>query len=164
MATWYSSGWNVLYRWASTRVTRRPARVSREMADSPAKPAPQMTTWGAFGSARCLLAIVLTSDAARPPPPPERYSAAPDAHRFRATSSGRRHPWTGAGEGDGLGVLPAEVDWPGDGEAVGVAVAVGGGDVLAGTGELGASCVHAAMTTRSLAGSALPPTPLRSTK
>jgi hypothetical protein len=73
-------------------------------------------------------------------------------------------------------VLPAEVDWPGDGEAVGVAVAVavgggvetggplGVGDVLAGTGELGASCVHAAMTTRSLAGSALPPTPLRSTK
>jgi hypothetical protein len=35
---------------------------------------------------------------------------------------------------------------------------------LAGAGELGASCAHAAMTTRSLAGSALPPMPLRSTK
>src|SRR5260370_42595223 len=28
------------------------------MGDSPARPAPQMTTWGASGSARCLLAIV----------------------------------------------------------------------------------------------------------
>jgi hypothetical protein len=58
----------VLYRCPSTSVTRMPARVSREMADSPAKPAPQMTTWGAFGSGWCLLAIVLTSgpDVPRP--------------------------------------------------------------------------------------------------
>ncbi len=37
-------------------------------------------------------------------------------------------------------------------------------DVLGWVGGLGVSCVQAAMTTRSLAGSALPPTPLRSTK
>jgi hypothetical protein len=41
---------------------------------------------------------------------------------------------------------------------------LGVADGLAETGVLGASCVQAAMTTRSLAGSALPPTPLRSTK
>jgi hypothetical protein len=40
---------------------------------------------------------------------------------------------------------------------------LGVADGLAETG-LGASRVQAAMTTRSLAGSALPPTPLRSTK
>jgi hypothetical protein len=45
-----------------------------------------------------------------------------------------------------------------------VEVAVAVADGLAGAGELGASWVQAAMTTRSLAGSALPPTPLRSTK
>jgi len=70
----------------------------------------------------------------------------------------------------GLGVLLAGVVRPGDaGE-----LAVGGGfeagvplgvvDGVGETGELGASRVHAAMTTRSLAGSALPPSPLRSTK
>jgi hypothetical protein len=120
-----------------------------------------------------------------------------DAHRFSATSSGRRHPCPGAVEDEGLGVPPAGVDWPGDAEAVagsvlagdpvddpvddvvegvvdgplkpGVPVGVGDevagvGEEVAGVGELGASCVHAAMTTRSLAGSALPPRPLRSTK
>jgi len=40
----------------------------------------------------------------------------------------------------------------------------GGAEVPGGTGELGASCEQAAMTTRLPAGSALPPTPLRSTK
>jgi len=39
-----------------------------------------------------------------------------------------------------------------------------GADVLGWVGGLGASCLQAAMITRSLAGSALPPTPLRSTK
>ena len=62
-----------------------------------------------------------------------------------------------AGEGvvEGVveGVRPVEV-------AVAVAVPAGVGWV----GELGASCVQAAITTRLLAGSALPPTPLRSTK
>jgi hypothetical protein len=48
------------------------------------------------------------------------------------------------------------------GVAPGLPLGVAGG--LAETGVLGASCVQAAMTTRSLAGSALPPTPLRSTK
>ena len=41
---------------------------------------------------------------------------------------------------------------------------LGVADGLAEAGELGANCPHAAMTTRSPAGSALPPTPLRSTK
>jgi hypothetical protein len=40
----------------------------------------------------------------------------------------------------------------------------GGAEVAGGAGELGASCGQAAMTTRLPAGSALPPTPLRSTK
>ena len=40
----------------------------------------------------------------------------------------------------------------------------GGADVLGWAGGLGASCRQAAMTTRLPAGSALPPTPLRSTK
>jgi len=40
----------------------------------------------------------------------------------------------------------------------------GGADVLGWAGEAGASCGQAAMTTRLPAGSALPPTPLRSTK
>ena len=63
----------------------------------------------------------------------------------------------GDGDGDGAGALEpdeaepdeAEPDVPGEeGEL----------------GELGFSWVQAAMTTRSLTGSALPPTPLRSTK
>jgi len=52
-----------------------------------------------------------------------------------------------------VGVRPVEV-------AGGVAVPAGVGWV----GELGASRVQTAITTRLLAGSALPPTPLRSTK
>ena len=40
----------------------------------------------------------------------------------------------------------------------------GGADVLGWAGKRGASCRQAAMTTRLPAGSALPPTPLRSTK
>jgi hypothetical protein len=39
-----------------------------------------------------------------------------------------------------------------------------GAEVPGGAGELGASCEQAAMITRLPAGSALPPTPLRSTK
>ena len=58
----------------------------------------------------------------------------------------------------GAGVEPGLPLGVADGLALGVA------DGLAETGVLGASCVQAAMTTRSLAGSALPPTPLRSTK
>jgi hypothetical protein len=49
-----------------------------------------------------------------------------------------------------------------DGDETGVPLGVVDG--LAETGRFGASCVQAAMTTRSLAGSALPPTPLGSTK
>jgi hypothetical protein len=48
------------------------------------------------------------------------------------------------------------------GGRIATGVSLGVGDVVA--GEFGASCVQAAMTTRSLAGSALPPTPLTSTK
>ena len=68
------------------------------------------------------------------------------------------------------GVLLADPDTAGGTGAVavcagaGTGVPLGDADGLAETGELGASCAHAAMTTRSLAGSALPPTPLRSTK
>jgi hypothetical protein len=40
----------------------------------------------------------------------------------------------------------------------------GGAEVPGGAGELGASCEQAAMITMLTAGSALPPTPLRSTK
>src|SRR5580693_953916 len=214
------------------------------MADSPAKPAPQMTTWGASGSARCLLAIVVTfrvrvlvphrdvlvlpalfqlcvqleglavllgvrrwREAARPQPECDyhvnlhrvqgqlRLQVQPGeqadhhregavdrrgvghlvrAYRFRATSSGRRQPWTGAVGGDGLTPEPAVplADVGGSPEADGLAVAEGSAvaagldvaDGLAEAGELGASFVQAAMTTRSLAGSALPPSPLRSTK
>ena len=70
----------------------------------------------------------------------------------------------------GLGVLLADVVCPGDAGELAVCAGVEAGvplgevDGLAATGEPGASCAHAAMTTRSLAGSALPPTPLRSTK
>jgi hypothetical protein len=91
----------------------------------------------------------------------------------------------------GLGVPLADVVWAGDGgelavcdelavcagleagvpldvvdgvgEAGGVSEADGVGEA-GGLGGFGASCVHAAMTTRSLAGSALPPMSLRSTK
>jgi hypothetical protein len=59
----------------------------------------------------------------------------------------------GVVEGVVEGVRPVEV-------AGGVAVPAGVGWV----GELGASRAQAAITTRLLAGSALPPTPLRSTK
>jgi hypothetical protein len=67
-------------------------------------------------------------------------------------------------------VLLGEVDGLDDADAVAVGdgveagVPLGVADGLAEAGALGASCVHAAMTTRLLAGSALPPTPLRSTK
>jgi len=51
-----------------------------------------------------------------------------------------------------------------DGAAVDAGADPDGADVLGWVGGPGASCVQAAMITRSLAGSALPPTPLRSTK
>ena len=60
--------------------------------------------------------------------------------------------------------------WPGDAGDVAAcagaetALLLGVADGLAEAGERGANWAHAAMTTRSLAGSALPPTPLRSTK
>ena len=68
--------------------------------------------------------------------------------------------------------MPGDSDRPDDGERTGLA----GGDTdgpgadpdaadeFGWVGELVASWVQAAMITRSLAGSALPPTPLRSTK
>jgi hypothetical protein len=68
--------------------------------------------------------------------------------------------------------VPGDSDRPDDGERTGLA----GGDTdgpgadpdaadeLGWVGEVVASWVQAAMITRSLAGSALPPTPLRSTK
>jgi hypothetical protein len=65
----------------------------------------------------------------------------------------------------GLGVEPADAEVPG--EAIRPVEVAGGVAVPAGVGwigELGASCAQAAITTRLLAGSALPPTPLRSTK
>jgi hypothetical protein len=64
----------------------------------------------------------------------------------------------------GAVVVGAVVVGGGDEAGVPLGVADGLADGLAETGELGASCVQAAMTTRSLAGSALPPRPLRSTK
>ena len=70
----------------------------------------------------------------------------------------------------GLGVLLSWAACPGDAGDVAAcagaetALPLGVADGLAETAELGASCAHAAMTTRSLAGSALPPTPLGSTK
>jgi hypothetical protein len=89
------------------------------------------------------------------------------AYRFRATSSGRRQPWLVCpGVEPGLPLVDANGLAVPEGlavvEALGVGLAVADG--LAEAGELGASFVQAAMTTRSLAGSALPPTPLRSTK
>ena len=62
------------------------------------------------------------------------------------------------GDADGPGAAPDGADADVDGTDP------DGGDVLGWVSELGASCVQAAMITRSLAGSALPPTPLRSTK
>ena len=85
----------------------------------------------------------------------------------------------------GLGVESAEAEVPGDTEVPGeaevsgeavrpvedadgvgltVRVRAGVADGVGWVGELGASCAQAAITTRLLAGSALPPTPLRSTK
>ena len=74
----------------------------------------------------------------------------------------------------GLGVEEADAEVPGEAVvavrpvevAGGVAVPAGVAGVgwAGGAGALGASCVQAAITTRLLAGSALPPTPLRSTK
>jgi len=109
-----------------------------------------------------------------------------------ATSSGCRQPWATPAEAEGLapglGVELADPhvpDTPGDpdtlgdpdvagddeagpvgvdGEAVGAGTDPDGADALGWVGELGTSCVQAAMITRPLAGSALPPTPLRSTK
>jgi hypothetical protein len=84
-----------------------------------------------------------------------------------ATSSGCRHPWLALADAEGLipglGVEAADPGVAGEagvaeGDEVGVAEEVGW------VRELGASSVHAEITTRSLAGSALPPTPLRSTK
>jgi hypothetical protein len=100
-------------------------------------------------------------------------------------SSGRMQPWAGSlvpggtgGTGGlvaGFGVAVAEEAGgvSGGDEEVGL-VAVpedgadggpdAGADVLGWAGERGASCRQAAMTTRLPAWSALPPTPLRSTK
>jgi hypothetical protein len=103
-------------------------------------------------------------------------------------SSGRMHPWAGSrvpagadGLASGFGVTVVEEVggmevFEGDEEVAPVAVPEGGADggpdagpdagadVLGWAGGLGASCWQAAMTTRLPAGSALPPTPLRSTK
>ena len=62
------------------------------------------------------------------------------------------------GDAVGRGVDPGGADPDADG------VDPVGADVLGWVGELGANCVQAAMITRPLAGSALPPTSLRSTK
>ena len=73
--------------------------------------------------------------------------------------------------------MPGDSDGPDDGERTGLAGGDADGpgvdpdaadpdaaDEFGWVGELVASWVQAAMITRSLAGSALPPTPLRSTK
>ena len=73
--------------------------------------------------------------------------------------------------------VPGDSDRPDDGERTGLAGGDTDGpgadpdaadpdaaDALGWVGEVVASWVQAAMITRSLAGSALPPTPLRSTK
>ena len=104
-------------------------------------------------------------------------------------SSGRVHPWAGSlvpavadGLASGFGVAVVEeaggVEVPGGDEEAGL-VAVpeddgpdagaddgpdAGAGVLGWAGKRGASCRQAAMTTRLPAWSALPPTPLRSTK
>ena len=91
------------------------------------------------------------------------------------------HPWAGSlvpaaadGLASGFGVAVVEeaggvVVLGGDEEAGLVAVPEddgpdAGADVLGWAGKRGASCLQAAMTTRLPAWSALPPTPLRSTK
>ena len=99
------------------------------------------------------------------------------------------HPWAGSlvpavadGLASGFGVAVVEEEaggvkvFGGDEEVGLVAVPEGGADtgpdgcpdagadVLGWAGKLGASCRHAAMTTRLPAWSALPPRPLRSTK
>jgi hypothetical protein len=67
----------------------------------------------------------------------------------------------GGGDTDGSGADPDAAD-PGATDPG--ATDPGAADELGWVGELAASWVQAAMITRSLAGSALPPTPLRSTK
>ena len=57
-----------------------------------------------------------------------------------------------------------EPDGPADGDAAGPGADPAEADALGWVSEPGASWVQAAMITRPLAGSALPPTPLRSTK
>src|SRR5487761_916867 len=52
VATWYSSGWNVLYRFRSISVTRYPALVRPFTVDRPAKPAPTTTTCRASAAGR----------------------------------------------------------------------------------------------------------------
>src|SRR5699024_2465775 len=46
VATWYSSGWKVLYTLRSMRVTRTRTSRSASTACAPAKPPPRITTWG----------------------------------------------------------------------------------------------------------------------
>lgn len=67
----------------------------------------------------------------------------------------------GGGDTDGPGAAPDAAD---PGAADPGAADSDAADELGWVGELVASWVQAAMITRSLAGSALPPTPLRSTK
>src|ERR1700749_2269823 len=112
--------------------------------------------------------------------PPWHYGAcATDrCYKLSATSSGRRQPcpvpW-GPWVRPGADALPPEpgaedagaVEGAGGGEDGAPAAPDGGADAVAGAGELagtGASCRQAAMITRLPAGSALPPTPLTSTK
>jgi hypothetical protein len=75
---------------------------------------------------------------------------------------------TGLAGGDAdcpaLDLDEADPDKAGPGEADPGEADPGEADVLGWADGLGVNCVQAAMTTRSLAGSALPPTPLRSTK
>src|SRR6185437_6652280 len=70
VATWYSSGWNVLYRFLSMIVTSAPALLRPLTADRPANPAPTITTCVMlpFLSA-CRLARVLALAPAFPAPP-----------------------------------------------------------------------------------------------
>jgi hypothetical protein len=65
------------------------------------------------------------------------------------------------GVDEGFGLVTVLVAEPEDEVAGGPD---GGAEVAGGAGERGASCEQAAMTTRLPAASALPPTPLRSTK
>jgi len=85
-----------------------------------------------------------------------------------ATSSGCRHPWLALADAEGLipglGVEAADPGVAGEAGVLGVGDEVGAAEDVGWVRELGVSSVHAEITTRSLAGSALPPTPLRSTK